>query len=283
MPKLSIIVASHYDWFLQETVTSILKNCGDIELIVVLDGYRLDKELVGDSRMTVLQRDHWDGLRPCLNAAVDYAHGEYICKLDAHCAVGENFDEIMLKNVQDNWIIHPRRYELEPIKYVPHKEAIDYEYLADPHNNQYCRIGIYSLPWIARANERKDILFDEDMMMGGSCYMMAKEHYVKRIGYLSSVGWGTFMGENVEPLFKTWLGPWDGRLMRNKKTWYAHLRKQGKYHDNYYVSTGERALGNSYQYKYWWNNSWDGAVHKLDWLIERFSPLPGWSKDYKFG
>ena len=33
--------------------------------------------------------------------------------------------------------------------------------------------------------------------------------------------------------------------------------------------------------EYWMKDSWEGAVHPLSWLIERFWPAPYWPDDYK--
>ena len=282
MAKLSVVIPSHYDRFVQETVDSVLKNCTDVEVIVWHDGYRPEKEVVGDDRLKVVQTDVWNGLRYALNHAFLMSTSPYVMKLDAHCAVCENFDELMLADVEDNWIVQPSRFELNLNYYGPVGARIDYEHYIHPdvYFAKRKRLGLYSWRWDSRNSERKEYPVDEDMAMGGSCYMMSRKHF-ERIGGFFEEGYGRFVGENVEPALKTWLGPWDGRLMRNKKVWYAHLRKIDEFKKDYYVSEDELIRGNRYVFDHWFFDQWSDRVHDFDWLVDRFWPVPDWPEDWK--
>ena len=85
---------------------------------------------------------------------------------------------------------------------------------------------------------------------------------------------------------KVWLS--GGRVMVNKKTWYAHLWKgrdyRQKFREKYgreYTRVGrqERKRGNAYSLDYWFFDRWPQARYDLAWLVERFYPVPGWSED----
>jgi len=101
------------------------------------------------------------------------------------------------------------------------------------------------------------------------------------IGGMSEVGYETFMGEPQELGFKVQLGKLEGKVMRNKKTWYAHLHKGKRYGRMYSMSKSERIRGNAYSWDFWWNNRWTERLHDIEWLIDRFMPMPGWPEDWK--
>ena len=64
--------------------------------------------------------------------------------------------------------------------------------------------------------------------MYGSCWFLTKDYFENCLGGMSSVGYDTFGMEPPELCLKTWLGPWDGKVMVNKHCWYAHMHKGGQ-------------------------------------------------------
>ena len=65
-----------------------------------------------------------------INKLVKEATGKYILKSDAHCMFGESFDEILQKDMQDDWVITPRFYVLDAEKWqVQDQRFYDYFYL----------------------------------------------------------------------------------------------------------------------------------------------------------
>lgn len=285
--KLSVIIPARNELFLQETITDILnKAAGDIEVIVILDGYWPDPILEKDPRLILVHRDR-RGMRASINAGVAIARGKYLMKLDAHCIMAPGFD-LALKECEDNWLVVPRRYSLEPanwdIRYS--RPFVDYEYLGYPFHARLVhgsKTGIHAWVWDQRADERADYLIDENMTFQGSCWFVNKEEFLKRIGRLEETGYGTFIGEAQEIGLKYWLG--DGKCMINKKTWYSHLWKGQPYRDAYlakygipYTRVGHKELmeGNKFSVDYWMNNRWEKRKHDLRWLLERFAPVPSW-------
>lgn len=279
MNKLSIIIPSRNERFLPQTVEDLLSKGGDIEVIAVLDGYRPDPPLKEDKRLIQLHRGRSYGMRAGINAGAAVATGEYLMKLDGHCMFGENFDEILKADCDDNWVVIPRRYSLDAENWCKFpKTPIDYEFLSYPYWKPD-HVGMHGTIWKDRALERPDIEIDENMAFQGSCWFCKTEHFRTRIVQMQEEGYGTFIGEPQEVGNKTWLG--GGKVMVNKKTWYAHLHKGKQYGRGYFMNKRETTKGNAYSADYWLNNRWEERIHDLDWLVERFWPVPSWPNNYK--
>jgi glycosyltransferase involved in cell wall biosynthesis len=278
MSKVSIIIPSRNERFLQHTVTDLLSKGSDIEVIAVLDGYWPDPPLVGDERLKILHRQDAMGMRAAINGAAEIATGEWLMKVDGHCMFGENYDEILQADCDDNWVVIPRRYSLDAENWCRNpKTPVDYEFLSYPYWKPD-HVGMHGTVWKERARERLDIDLDENMSFQGSCWFCKAEHFHNRIGQMQEQGYETFIGEPQEIGNKTWLG--GGKVMVNKKTWYAHLHKGKTYGRGYFMSKRETTAGNAYSVDYWLNNRWEERVHDLYWLVERFWPVPSWPDNY---
>src|SRR3989304_1727221 len=272
--KTSIIIPSRNERFMPETVEDIFKHAtGEFEVIVVLDGYWPNPILPDRKNLIWIHRGQARGMRDAINSAAAIAKGEYLLKCDAHCLFAE---------CDDNWIVIPRRYSLDAETWTinPARPAIDAEFIFYPYAHPD-DLGLHARPWRERAAEHQDILLDEDMSFQGSCWFMKAEHFHKRLGGMSEVGYETFMAEPQEIGFKTQLGKWEGKVMRNKKTWYAHLHKGKAYGRMYSMSQSERVRGNAYSFDFWWRNRWEERVHDIDWLIEKFLPMPTWPPNWR--
>ncbi len=278
-PDLSVIIPSRNERFLSNTVEDILRNAtSSIEVIAVLDGYWSDPPLEDDKRLHVIHFGKPRGMRAAVNAGAGVAKGQYLMKCDAHCAFGEGFDEILKADCPENSIVVPRRFSLDAVGWKPQKEPVDCERLFWPWEHPD-DLGLHAVVWKERGRARRDVLIDEDMNFQGSCWMMTKEHFFKRIGGLDDARWGPFWGEPQEIGFKTWLGPWKGSILRNKKTYYSHLFKGRAYGRGYVQSPREKV--NAEFFSYWWNNCWEGRARDLDWLIDHFWPIDTWPADWR--
>lgn len=284
MALVTVIIPSRNERFLPQTVGDVLaKARGEIEVIVVLEGYwpsDPENPLPEDPRLTILHRPLARGLRAAVNDSAAIARGEYLLKTDAHCLFSEGYDLALTAQCEKDWVVIPRRYSLDAEAWVERhdKAPVDYEYLDCPYINPggFQWSGVV---WRERARERAHLLLDENMTFQGSCYFMHRDQFWKRLGGLSEEGYGTFAQEPQEISNKTWLG--GGRVMTNKTVWYAHLHKGKTYGRGYSMSQGELARGKEYSAHYWLENQWAGRVHDIDWLVERFSPIPGWPGDWK--
>lgn len=253
--KLSIIIPSVNDPCLQKTVDDIRKKAkGEYEIIVVFDGF----DGTVKNAKTVYNRERI-GLRKTVNKGVEVSNGDYILKSDEHCMFDDGFDTKLLSKIEDNWIVVPRRYELDIKKWeVIGNSPIDYERLVI---NNPDKIG--GTKWVSQAKKRRHIPIDETMVFQGSCYLMSRKHW-NWLGGLQKEGYGPFAQEAIELALKTWLG--GGKVMVNKTTWYAHKHRRFKR----VVSPYGVKKGNRYSKDFWLNNRWKDRVHDLSWLMRRF-------------
>ncbi len=277
---LSIIIPSRSPQYLQETVDDLLAKAeGEIEVIVVLDGHWPEPMLRDDKRVRIIhhgtQHDN-RGMRASINAGVAISKGEFIMKTDEHTMFDQGYDVKLAADCEDNWVAIPRRYRLDPDEWKIIEDGrpqIDYMYLAYP----------YQRPFDESCGLHGEIWNDETMACQGSCYFMSRKHW-DWLGGLDESTYGSFTQEAQEIGNKTWLG--GGRMVVNKKTWYAHMHKgkRGKGYgfsrEQYRVFMAEKERGRLFCIDYWINNKWDKRIHDFNWLIEKFNP-PTWPKNWK--
>jgi glycosyltransferase involved in cell wall biosynthesis len=289
---LSIVIPSRSPQYLEETVNDLLAKAeGDIEVIVVLDGVWPKKMLKDDKRVRILHHGttHQNkGMRDSINAGMAIARGKYLLKIDEHCMVGQGYDKILAADCQDNWVVIPRRYRLDPDNWKIIEDGrpqIDYMYLSYPYQRPFdSTCGLHGEIWNEWTRAREDILIDDVMACQGSCYFMSRKHW-DWLGGLDSATYGSFTQEAQEIGNKTWLG--GGEMKVNKKTWYAHMHKgkRGKGYGfsgkQYEVFMAEKERGRVFCIDYWINNRWEGRVRDFEWLLEKFAPVPTWPENWK--
>jgi glycosyltransferase involved in cell wall biosynthesis len=232
MLDLSVVIPSHNDRYLYQTIQSILDNFEtNFEVLVTLDGYLPPKPLK-HPRVRYLHHPENRGMREAINTAVEAAQGRYLMRTDEHCMFGKACDRIVLEDIQDNWIMVPRRYFLDPVNWVLMDRApVDYEKLVIKVNEERDVRKFSSCPWPNRDKSRKNILVDETMAFQGSAWFMARSWWDLVIGRLQSEGYGTLYQDTTEMQFKTWRA--GGRIMLTKKTWYAHKHRNFNRTHNY--------------------------------------------------
>lgn len=291
-PLVSVIIPARKERYLLETLADLYdKRGGQIEVLLVLDGWEPAEELPEYPGLRVLRNATAKGMRPSINAAAEIARGKYLMKIDAHCSIGENWDKIMAGDCEDNWVMIPRRFWLDPARwdYVIDKNGnvgyVDFEAYLWPFIQIY-KPRLTCRPFPARADELEHELISEDMGFQGSLWFMAAEHFHKRLGGLDSFGYGTFAEEPQEIGLKTQLGPWRGKVMRTKKTWYAHWSKPVEHwksdpDEAGRVTDEEREAGYRFSFDYWWFNRWGERVHDFQYLVEKFWPLRGWPDEWE--
>ncbi len=255
--KLSVIIPSYKDPLLQKTIDSLLENSelgDDLEIIPVLDGYAPKVPIKSDPRVRVLSLKKNGGMRNAINAGIAISKGEYIMRTDEHCSFGKGYDRILTNDIEDNWIVTPRRYFLDPVKWE----------VMDIPPNDYNKLEIhnpgpkfYGVDWKSRAEERKDIMIDETMAMQGSCWIMKRSWWDKVIKELQSEGYGTHYQDSMEMVFKTWQA--GGKLMVNKNTWHAHKHRTfPRTHD---YGGAEKDAGYAYSLNLW-KDYYDNVIRK---------------------
>jgi len=218
MKTLSIIIPSHNDIYLHRTIDSIIENAaGDIEIIPVIDGYH-PEPFRDDPRIKPVYHEKNMGMREAINTGVAASTGDYLMRTDEHCMFGDRFDIIVLDTIQPNWIVVPRRYFLDPVKWeVMDQSPVDYEKLKI---TGYGKKGLKKFSGVRWDKNGFDI--DETMAMQGSCWFMKKSWWQDVIGGLEA-GYGTHYQDSHEMVFKTWQA--GGKIVVNKLTWYAHKHR----------------------------------------------------------
>jgi len=286
---LSVIIPSRSDQYLQKTVDDLLvKAKGDVEVIVVLDG--IWSQPNDDKRVIVIhQGEQHDslGMRAGINAGMAIAKGEYVQKIDEHCMLDEGYDVKLIEDCEKHDVVVPRRKRLNPEPWTLVEDGrrdIDYMYLTNPFmrpgdkNN-----GLRGQEWKQRYADNEDILYDESMSTQGSCYFMRKDHWDRVIIRLEDEKYGPFTSEAQEIGLKTQLS--GGRLMTNKKTWYAHWWKgkagkgYGFSNNQYRKHQKQTEEGRLYTINYWLYTK--DYKYDFEWLMEKFWPVPTWPDEWK--
>ncbi len=283
---LSVIIPNRNSIFTNKTIQDLLgKSVTDIEIIVNVDE-KWPSPVIEDKRITYLHPGTPRGLRAGINAGVSLAKGKYIMKTDDHCMFGKGFDKILIDNHgEDNWVQIPRRQALDAENWkieerIDNKYPIDYMYIDFPRKGKAHDDGMHGVPWKRPDRDRYEI--DDTPSMQGSCYFMTKNYFDNFLGGLSEEGYGQFSQESQEIGFKTWLG--GGRVVVNKKTWYAHLYKGNRYGRMYNVKNFNAYTrdASNWSASYWLNDQWGGRVHDFAWFIdEKFAGMPKWPENWK--
>lgn len=286
--KVTVIIPARQEPYIRETLKDLYAGAsGEIEVLLILDGWQPDYKLPRKKGLKVLRNKQVIGMRPSINAAAEIATGKYIMKLDAHCTIGAGWDEILKADCDDNWIVVPRRYALDaPNWTVTDKPCVDAMHYKYPFHSPY-KPRLTCRPSQRRKLQQVDQMLVEDMGFQGSLWFMHREHFTKRLGPMDTHGYGTFGEEPQELGLKTQLGPWEGAVMRNKHTWYAHWSKPGIHWRTDPDKAGrvtdqEREASYLYSWDYWWHNKWAERAHDFYWLIEKFEPMDTWPENWRW-
>ena len=278
---LSIVIPSRNEQYLSQTVDDIFSKAkGEFEVIVILD--EQDQPLTPRPNLLVHKKIGKPGMKSAINQGVDIASGEYILKTDAHCMFGEGFDTILIENHQPNWIQIPRRYSLQAENWTIKKNRpiVDYEYFVFPFAEvTSVRNGG---KWYERAEKRfsdPKYQLDETMVFQGSCWFMTKDYYNNTCKLeVNPQTLDEFILEPEELAFKCWLT--GGRVMVNKKTWYAHYHKSQGYR-GYFIDKRPMRKQRIWHIDYWMHDKHPQATIKMADFVNRFMPIPGWPIDWQ--
>lgn len=260
---LSIIIPARTETYLNNTIRDVLsKATGEIEVFVVLDGYGdYPYEPVDGVKYISfpLPLNNERRKRQAINTAVSLSHGEYICWLDAHCAVAPGFDEVLIKDSQENLVIVPGMYYLDVEKWDRLGEVENYRYwkwssLINGRLSQW-RWG--------KKNEKQ---IDDIFCAQGSFFFMTRKWFDK-CGFMDTkyMGWGQ---EGEEVCLTTLLN--GGRVVVDKNTWYAHLSKAQMEKRMYKCVSAEPSY--EYSFDYWVHKQKDFFIKTID----RFMPIPNY-------
>lgn len=282
--RVSVVIPSRNEQFLHNTIQDLLKNSrGDLEIIAILDGYWPPADqIIQDPRVKYLHRGESRGMRNGITSGVDIATGEFIMKIDGHCMLDEGFDTKLIADCDRDWVVVPRRKRLDAENWCIQdvgKPDIDYMYLSYPDNpSDFGGSGINGKVWEEKNRDPKlkEILIDDLMSSQGSMWFMHKD-YFHYLELMNEKDYGTFWNEFQEIGLNCWLS--GGRVVVNKKTWYAHLHKGKKFGRGYFLDEKELIKGATHTKLWLTQKNFTKQIYDLAWLIEKFWPVPTWPED----
>ena len=299
MAKLSVLIPSRNCRYVSRTVDDIYENAtGDIEVIVLLDDFWPTPPINDHKNLTIVHKSKVGGMRHSLNLGATLAKGKYIMKCDDHCMFGKGFDEILQQDMEDDWLVNPSRYSMDPEKWERGRGPTEYLFITYPYrpDNLYGN-GLHGKKWIGengigknmgvnefywREIHFKDKKIDDMQTFQGSFWFMTRDHYM-RIGMLDEKRCDLMENEPQELGFKTWLS--GGRCVVNKNTWYAHMHKNERELDNrgrtWKLSWQAMRETGRLQTWYWMNDKWPKATRNMKWFVEHFWPIPGWPDNWE--
>ena len=301
---LSVLITARNEEFLKRTVEGVLSSRkGNTEVIVICDGTRSEPPLEDHPDVTIVYHSESIGQRAAINEAAKLSQAKFIMKLDAHCILDEGFDVKLMADCESNWTVIPRMYNLHAFNWVC--TACKDETYQGPTPEKCAKCGGIMervMVWKPRRNRQSDFMrFDKDLHFQywgefkhrkeaqgeiadtmsnlGACFFMHRDFYWEIGGLDEEHGsWGQ-MGTEIS--CKTWLI--GGRQVVNKKTWFSHMfRTQGGDFGFPYPLSGKQVdHARRHSKDIWLNNKWSKAIHTLEWLVQKFAPVPGW-EDTKY-
>lgn len=297
---LSILIPSRNEMFLARTVEDILKNIeGNTEIIVVLDGAWAEPSIPQNERVTIIYHDESIGQRAATNEAARLSKAKYVMKVDAHCAFDKGFDVKMMNEMADDWTMVPIMKNLHAFDWICSEGHRRYQGPSGPCL-ECGKETVRDVVWIAKSSPNSvSYCFDstphfqyfgeyakrpqgqgeitETMSLQGSCWMLTRDKYFEL--NICDENFGSWGSQGIEVAVKTWLS--GGKVMVNKKTWYAHMfRTQGgDFGFPYPLSGRQTEHAKSYARDLFFNDKWDKQILPLSWLVEKFWPVKGWTQE----
>lgn len=244
-PVLSIIIPSRNEQYLNKTINDILvKATEEIEIIVILDGYW--QAPIDNGRVIYIHRGAVRGMRAAINAAAAIAKGKYLLKTDAHCLFDPGFDKKLIADYEEKTVVVPRRYRLDPENWIIIEDG------RPPIDKMYLTADLHGKDW---QEGNTEALIEETPSSQGSVWFMSKD-YFNELELMDESTYGTFWNEFQEIGLKCWLS--GGRVLVNKKTFYAHWHKtNGRGYSLNEVSKLKEF-------------SWHKANKPVSWLFDKF-------------
>lgn len=302
--KLSMLVPARNEEFLARTVQDLLENTSDqTEILVGLDGSWALPPVDDHPRVNIVYVPKSIGQRAMTNLLCRLSNAKYVAKVDAHTAYDKDWDLKMfeaLEKTGDNvtmvstmknlmvfdWVCECgfRHYQDKGQKCPqcgkPMKKEIIWKTRRGSHNFSYCFDPTPHFQYMPEMKERpggRESL-TETMSLQGSCFMMTREKYWELNICDEALGsWGS---QGIEVACKTWLS--GGKVMCYHDTWYAHMfrtKPENSFGFPYKQDAKQIQDAKLAVKDLFFKNKWDKQIHNLSWLVERFSPVPGWTDE----
>lgn len=302
MYDLSVLIPSRNEEFLGKTIEDINANKrGNTEVIVLLDGELPVHPIPDHPDVTLVLRSKSIGQRAAINECAKLSQAKWVMKADAHCSFAEGFDVELMSACEPNWTVIPRQYNLHAFDWLCtscgnrtyqgpqpqvcskcNKPTIERDIIWKPRDGKEGRANKVTEAWRFdhelhfkyHGAWKKEGDLTETMSLLGACFFMERKRFWELEGCDEKTGsWGQ---QGTEVACKTWLS--GGKLIVNKRTWFAHLfRTQPGFGFPYPISGNDQEKARARSRSVWLNNAWSRQIYPLSWLIDRFAPLPDWT------
>ncbi len=303
---LSVIIPARNEEWLERTIDSVLLNAEMYtQIITILDGYWPDPPIADRENVTFIHHTKPVGQRAAVNEGARLSNAKYIMKLDAHCIVDKGFDRKLIEPYENgeigmNTTSIPRMYNLHAFDWVC--DACGERTYQGPSLEKCAKCGGTShhrdIVWNIRGRKymTESWMFDKDMHFQywheyrkrpefqsgdivdvmssiGACFFMPRQFFFDIDCMDENHGsWGQF---GTEIACKSWLS--GGRHVVNKRTWFSHLfRTRKDFSFPYKISGDDQEMARIYSRDLWLNNKWHKQVRPLQWIIDKFAPVPTW-------
>lgn len=192
--------------YLKRTIESVRKTAvSPIEIMVLYDGF-VPRKKQGDVYQ-VFEKPI--GIRAGLNIAAKCAKGDYIVKLDAHCALSQRWDVRMKHSCRDKTIVTTIVDTLDEKTWQGKGRDMSFVTLDGNLKIQYVK------PWIPKSKRKQE----EETLAFIGCFIMLKKDYLIANPLNEQYGfWGNL---GAELSLRTWLT--GGRVILRTDVTCAHL------------------------------------------------------------
>lgn len=296
--ELSILIPARNEMFLAKTIEDALRHSeADTEILVGLDGAWADPVIDDHPRVTIVHTSESIGQRAMTNRLASLSKAKYVMKVDAHCSFDQGFDRKMIEAMNEagddvtmvpvmknlhafDWVCEDghRRYQSPsgPCTECGKPTTRDVIWYAkkSPNSTSYCFDKTLHFQYFNNYKAKQEGDLVETMSLQGSCFMLTRSKYWELDICDENAGnWGH---QGSEVAIKTWLS--GGRVICNRRTWYAHLFRTQGGDFSFPWPAKEREIEKTRQYfrDIFLEDRWPKAKHKLEWLVNKFSPVPGW-------
>lgn len=296
MYDLSILIPARSEQFISNTVKDILKNKrGKTEILIGLDGGWAEPEIEDHQDVKVVYVSESIGQRGMTNKLCKLSQAKYVAKCDAHCAFSEGFDVELMKTFDelgDDITVAPLMKNLHAFDWKCMKcgkrtyqgpkpvscedcdnttdftQRIVFKPRKDTPNSYSYRFNTDMQFWyFGEYKEFQEGDLVESMSLQGSFFMCTRENYWKK--KLCDESWGSWGAQGTEVACKTWLS--GGRVIINKRCWYAHLfRTQTGFSFPYPQSGSGQQRARKISQDMFLKNNYEQQIYPLSWLIEKF-------------
>ena len=298
--RTSVVIPGCNERFMGATITDLLQQSrGDVEILAVIDGGPMPDAtcpLPTDPRVRIIRHEQLQGMRQSMNEAAQVASGEFLMKCDAHCRFGEGWDEILKADCADDWLVVPTRHSLDGQTWDARPRDFNYHYLTFPYAASMYGYGLHGKTFDWRLNKRVNEAraaypIDDLMSFQGSCWFTPKASFLR----LGPLDWEHyyFYAESIEIGLRQWMS--GGRVVINKRTWYAHLHKgnnnlhtiDGRVGRGFFLNLKGKRQSEAYATDFWLNDRLPHArmtfrqfMDRFAWLTNRIPTDERWPEEW---